>query len=123
MDPNEDPELIRVRRKAIDEYLTSDPERRKANMEEMHKFIGTLGGMMTVVAALAAPRYLATGNPEKVPTPEKPLRLIDDYLVLLDGWKLTPNGDPNFLRTEDARAGCGRCLRPGSGASRLPSRS
>ncbi|WP_437645106.1 hypothetical protein [Sorangium sp. So ce362] len=104
MPQHADEELRRAALAAAHELATKEPERWKASWDELGEVMGTLFGVLNLMYAFAAPRYLARGNPDKRPTPEQLLGLFNKYIALLDSWKRTTTDihDHEFLRTEDA---------------------
>ncbi|KYF73688.1 hypothetical protein BE17_16460 [Sorangium cellulosum] len=104
MPQHTDEEQWRAALEAAHEFATKEPERWKASWNELNDVMGTLFGVLNLMPAFAAPRYLARGNPDVRPTPEQLLGLFDKYISLLDYWKRTTTNiqDHEFLRTEEA---------------------
>ncbi|WP_437893281.1 hypothetical protein [Sorangium sp. So ce124] len=97
----EEEELRSTARKALDELIATEPERYRATQEELGKVMGTICGMLSLVSAFAAPRYLAKGNADKRPTPEQLLGLFDDYLFLSENMNCADEMDNPFARTKE----------------------
>lgn len=104
MPQHADEELRRAALQAAHESATKEPERWKASWDELGNVMSILFGVLNLMYAIAAPRYLARGNANKCPTSEQLVGLFDNYIALLDGWKRTAAdiNDHEFLRTEDA---------------------